>query len=433
MSIIDSCTVILYLVTTLGLGIFFGRNITTIKDYAISTKGFSNPIMVATLFATVIGGGSTCGIVTNVYRSGLIFMFAFFGAAINKLLVARYIASKVKQQKNCLSIGDIFQNHYGTAGKVSAGLCILFVSVACLGQQVIAIGFIFDQFFHIPLHWALLLGYGTMVAYSAFGGIRAVVATDVYQFIFMIAFIPVLFAIGMTQVGGIYGLLEAVPAEKLNPLANPLHYGKAATMFIVMTLSALDPSFIHRLIMSSDEEQAVYITKTTGSLSFPLFLIMGILGLIAYVSEPNLDPNLALPYLIDTFLPPLLRGLVVVALLAVIMSTADSNLHVVGLSVVQDLILPFSKKERTERQLVNLCRVVTIGLAIGGVCVALIFKDIFDIMIFAFGFWGPTVLVPFVFLLFHKVFTRNNLLVGILSGQLIVIAWNIYFKGVFWI
>lgn len=425
---IDICIVVFYLISTLLLGLYFGRGITSLRDFSVSQKSFTNSVMVATLFATVIGGGSTCGIVTNVYKAGLIFMIAFYGAAINKLLVAHYVSPRVQRYKTVISLGDIFEKEYGKLGKIMVGLCILFVSVACLAQQITAIGFIFEQFFKIPFLLGLGIGYGTLVIYSSFGGIRAVVATDVYQFIFILAFVPLLFVVGLENVGWFEGLMSQIPKEKLSLFSNSADVIKAITMFVVMTFSALDPSFIHRLIMSRDANQAAYITKITGYLSFPLFTAMGVLGLIAYVVNDGIDPNLSLPYLIDAIMPPFLRGLVISALLAVIMSTADSNLHVVGLSVVQDLIIPIRGKILSDKQQIFLARSMTFFLGIGALIISLYFNNIFDIMIFAFGFWGPTILVPFIFLLFGYIFPKKQLLLGVLVGQSIVISWNIFLR-----
>jgi Na+/proline symporter len=69
----DLFIVVFYLISTLFLGIYFGQNIKTLKDFATS-GGYSTNVLLATLFATVIGGGSTLGIVTNVHRYGIIFM-----------------------------------------------------------------------------------------------------------------------------------------------------------------------------------------------------------------------------------------------------------------------------------------------------------------------------------------------------------------------
>lgn len=189
---VDIAIVVFYLVLMLLIGAYYGRNISSISDYLVSKREFSDKTMVATLFATVIGAGSTCGIVSNVFSSGLIFMFAFYGAALNKFLVAKYVAPKIKSRGNDISIGDIFFREYGTVGRIVIGISIFFVSVVTLGQQVFAVGLIFEYFFNIRFVFGVILGFGTLVIYSAFGGIRSVVKTDVIQFICITAFVPII-------------------------------------------------------------------------------------------------------------------------------------------------------------------------------------------------------------------------------------------------
>ena len=424
----DYIVVIIYLLSMLFAGIYAGKNITSLKEFAINKKNYSDKVMVATLFATVIGAGSTLGIVTNVYQYGIVFMLAFYGAAINKLLVAKFIAPKFDLFKEATSIGDIFEKHYGRFGRFLSGSIIVTVSVAFAGQQITAIGFIFEQFLNIPFLWGVIIAYGVVILYAASGGIKAVVLTDVIQFIIIITFVPIMFLGSLHYFDSFSTFVHQIPLNKINPLSNPDVLPRAITMFAIMTFSALDPIFIHRLIMSKDGKQAAYITKITGYLSFPLFTLMGCIGLVAYMINDSLQPNCALPHMISMTLPPVLKGLAISALLAILMSTIDSGVHVLGLSIVQDLILPLSKKQRSHKAQIKIIRFTTLAFGLLSVIVALYFKNIFDIMIFAFSFWGPTILVPFVFLLYKRVFTKQRLLQGIGLGAITVILWNILLK-----
>lgn len=425
---VDQLIVWAYFVTTLILGLYVGRNISSLRDFAIADKNYSDSIMVATLFATVIGGGSTLGVVTNVYQYGILFMLAFYGAALNKILVARYVAPRVRRYEDRISIGDIFEKNYGSIGRTLAGVCIASVSVTCIGQQITALGFVFEQFFHLPFLWGALIAYGIVTIYSAFGGIRAVVATDVYQFILIIAFVPLLFIVSVDHLGGFSQAFSSIPPEKLDLFSHTEILGKAITMFVVMTFSALDPSFIHRLIMAKNARQAAYITRVTGYLSLPLFTVMGLIGLIAFVINPDIPANLALPYLIDTVMPPVVKGITVAGLFAVLMSTVDSDLHVLGLSVVQDVVMPLRKTPFSDASQIKLARLVTFLMGIISVVVALYFRNIFDIMIFAFSFWGPTILVPFIFSLYGHIFTQRQLIKGVLIGLATVVLWLAFLK-----
>eukprot|EP01035_Chromulina_nebulosa_P020850 gene20850-27026_t len=332
---------------------FIHKVVIRFRDFATST-GYSTPILLATLFATVIGGGSTLGIVTNVHRYGIIFMLAFMGASLNKYLVAYFVSPKIQRIKSVTSLGDLFEQAYGKFGRIVAGVCILCVSVSCIGHQTTAIGFVFKSFFGLDFATGVLLAYGTLVLYSSFGGVRSVVATDVYQFVLICAFIPIVLLVSLNKVGDLGSFFDLIPQDKISFSSQIAYLPQALTIFTMMAFSGLDPSFIHRLIMAKEYNQGLYITKLTGHVSLGVFASMGTIGLCSFILFPNVEPNVALPYLITSIIPPFLQGIAMCGLIATLMSTADSDLHVLGVSVCEDLILPF-KTNLSEQQKVSPC------------------------------------------------------------------------------
>jgi Na+/proline symporter len=154
---------------------------------------------------------------------------------------------------------------------------------------------------------------------------------------------------------------------------------------------------------------------------------MGIIGLCSFIIFPAIDSNVALPYLIKQILPPVLKGIAMSGLLATLMSTADTALHVLSVSVCEDLILPF-KKNLNESQKIKMVRLISVLMALFALSVALYFQDIFSIMIFAFSFWGPTILVPFIMILYGKIFKIKQLCIGVIIGLTTVFVWSFFFK-----
>lgn len=425
--VIDHIILLAYFISVLVIGILSGKKLRNFREFAVAQKQYTLPVMVATLFATVIGGGSTFGISTRVFSSGIIFLFAFYGAVLNKLIVARYVAPQFDERyKSFISIGDIMEEAYGKIGKIISGICITLVSIGSVGSQVTAIGFTLDYLTGIPFTLGVIIGFGVLIFYSSFGGVRSVIATDVLQFILMLAFIPIVFFLGLKECGGIITLFESLPSDKLSFYPNPEVFLKSLTMFVILSLSALDPSFIQRLLISKNSLQASRITQITGYLSLPFFTIMGFLGLISFKLNPSLDPNHALVFIINNVLPIGLKGLAVVGILSALMSTADSDLHIVGVSVVQDVILPLDYRNLIkEKHKLIIARVLTLTLGTGSVLIALYFQNIINIMVYAFSFWGPTVLVPFIFCLYDKIFKQDQFIKGIAIGSITVLIWNL--------
>ena len=82
--------------------------------------------------------------------------------------------------------------------------------------------------------------------------------------------------------------------------------------------------------------------------SIPFFAITGMIGLVALVMNPGLNPNLSLPYVIQQTLPEGIRGLVVAGMISVVMSSADSCLNSASVAFTNDIVGPFEKEKYKE-------------------------------------------------------------------------------------
>jgi SSS family solute:Na+ symporter len=160
-----------------------------------------------------------------------------------------------------------------------------------------------------------------------------------------------------------------------------------------------------------------------------LFAAMGIIGLMSVILFPDIDSNAALPHLIKHSLPPILKGIAISGLIATIMSSADSLLHVAGVSVVEDLILPF-RANMIEKTKLKYVRFLTIIMALLALIISFSFKDIFSIIVFAFSFWAPTILVPFIFMLYGQTFEKKELIFGVILGLTMVFGWSFFLKEI---
>ncbi len=95
----------LFLLVTLVIGLYVGRNIKNFKDYALGGKNFTTATLVLSLLATYIGGGAIIGKVRYTYNLGIITLSSYF-LVIQYFIFAFVITPKITQFKNCFTIGD---------------------------------------------------------------------------------------------------------------------------------------------------------------------------------------------------------------------------------------------------------------------------------------------------------------------------------------
>jgi solute:Na+ symporter, SSS family len=425
---IDNIVVIGFLVLVLFVAFYKSRSVKSMREYSIADKNYSLPIMVATMSATVIGGGATFGIVSSVVSVGVTYILISFGNPINHFLVAQFFVNKMDAFTDCISVGDIMDKNYGKPARIISGICGALYCAAAVGGQVSAIGFIIHYFLNIPFFLGALIGCGAVIIYSSFGGIKAVTATDVVQFAVLIIAIPMVCNVALNLTGGYAGLIEKVPANLLKLPDTASSIVNNIFIFLAFSVPFLDPPHTQRLLMARDRVQISNTLRWSAFIELPFFLVVGLIGLTAVAINPNQDANLAFPHLVNSVLPMGLKGVAIAGLLAVVMSTADSYLNAAGITLVHDTIKPLFKKEISDKAELRLAKMTTFLLGTFATVVALSFSSIMSIILFSLNFWGPIIVVPLYASLLGIKANRKCFYSGIISGALIFLLWYFFIE-----
>ena len=93
--ILDISVVILYLVATLVIGVYASRKVATQEDYSTGGREYTSFVILATLFASFIGGGFTIGLAEKTFSYGIVFVFCMWGFSLKEFLIARYVAPRM--------------------------------------------------------------------------------------------------------------------------------------------------------------------------------------------------------------------------------------------------------------------------------------------------------------------------------------------------
>lgn len=415
-----------YLLSTLVVGVIFGRKTQTVKDFCISRRGFATPIIVTTIVSTLIGGGSTLGLSEKVFRVGLAYIFTSLGSAVYKFIIAYLIAPRMGRFLGMLSVGEMMEKMYGLRGRVVTGICGMLMSVGVVGGQVCAIGQVCQYFLGWPKLWGITIGAGVVVIYTTFGGIAAVTITDFIQFAILIVAIPIICHTGLIKMGGSYeDLIAKIPQKNLQILPE----GEAfyhIFFFLVFCIPFLNPAVTQRMLMAKDVQQIRSSFRTAAFIFIPITLLIGLIGLTALALYPDIDPQFAMPTIITDTLSPATTGLAIAGLLAVTMSTADSYLNVASVSFVHDVVAALRQKNKPLSNRTELILLRSMCLLLGGLSIlmAIRYQSILDITRAALDFWGPIVVVPLLAGIFGFKTTPDVFTKGIIAAGISFLAWN---------
>jgi SSS family solute:Na+ symporter len=431
--LLDLVIVCVYFLILLGVGLWVSRSLKNFDDFSIGTRNYGAFFVFATLSASFIGGGFTLGLAEKVFSLGLVYAIVLLGFSLKEILVATIIAPRMGPFRDARSVGDIIGRLYGPSAKILTGIASGLVCAGIAGAQFAAFGYILQVLTGIEPVYGILLGAALVIAYDSLGGMKSVVINDVIHFVVLSVTFPCILYFGLKQIGGLSQLIISVPSSHLNIL-DSMPLLTIAGMFLSFFFGeTLVPPYVQRLLIGKSVSVTARGTLWSGLLSIPFFFLVAIIGLIALVLEPGLEPNLALPYVINTVMPVGLKGLAIAGMLAVVMSSADSFLNAAAVSVTHDVIKPLKKKIISKKTELLYARVFTCIIGLIGVVFALLSSSALDILLAAYNFWTPFILVPLVGgILGYKASTKIfwiSCIMGIISsyflGAVIGIGFNL--------
>ncbi len=372
---IDHLLVGAFLLITLIVGLWTGRGVKDIRDYALGKGTFKTFTMTLTVIATYVGGGTLVGGSKDVFADGIIAtLAAVLGTLVSFLFVAFYIAPKVTRFKDCITVGDLMGKFFGTYSRIITGLVGILNSIFLVGMQVLALGYASEKLLGVQIDssYVIVLGGFLLIAYSAIGGIRPVAMTDLIQF-FMLTFGTSLLAGVLTyKAGGLGVVFDNIPQARFEVIEHP----KSAYYLALFIIGYLLPTipfnapYVQRMLMVKDERRARSVYVISGiSLALIRILVM-IIGFSALILYPNTNANSVFSQIISD-LPIGIKGLVLTGLVAALMSSADSFLNAGGVLFGHDVVKPITDKMGIKINELAIARLGTLIIGVLGILVAL--------------------------------------------------------------
>ena len=397
--IIDVSIVIFYFIVCIGIGLYKYKSVNTIKvkEYTLGCRNFPDLVIVTTFFATFIGASDILGVTEKVYELGIFFTITILLAPFFWLITARLYGKNIDQFIGCISISDIMDKLYGAAGRWITNITAIPISIVVVATQSTAMGCLLHYFFSIPVHYCIITSTLILALYSAFGGIRAVAYTDVFQFTILILAIPAscFIVYGIDSGGGIicwHKVFNQLPKEMLTLNLNKENIGLFSSLIFWSLLPLTGGTFIQRFFLGKNSRQLTRCLKFIPFLHLFFIVIVCLIGFFIKAKAPNIDPNTTFIYFVSNYLFVGVKGLVIAGLLAIIMSTADSWLNTTSVLFTYDIIGKIIYLNK--RQLLIIARSSTFVIAIIAIIISLSKRGIMELNWLAGNFWEPFIIVP---------------------------------------
>ena len=442
---------IVYIAAMILIGMRFFKGTETLSDYVLGGRKLNSWVTALSAQASDMSGWLMMGLPGAAYLAGIEASWIAIGLAVGTYLNWKIIARRLRKYTeisgNSITLSDFFENRFRDNTKVLRTVSAIFILIFFLfytASGFVAGGKLFSSIFDIPYLTALSIGVLVIICYTFLGGFLAVCWTDFVQGTLMfLAMLVVPFA-AMEAMGGI-----GVTFDNFNNISP--HFlsmftatdgGTALSSIAIISSLAWglgyfgQPHILVRFmgIRSSGQiKKSRLIAMVWVILSLAGAILVGMVGRL-YISQPlaNGAEETVFMLMVNQLFPTLIAGILLVAALAAIMSTADSQLLVTASAFAQDFYKALFKKESSDKELVWVGRFAVIVVAVIAYFIAFNPESsVLDLVSYAWaGFgavFGPTIIMS----LFWKRMTRSGALAGMITGGVLVIIWKQLSGGIF--
>src|SRR6267142_4489570 len=406
---IDTGVLLLYFFGIVALGLWAGRRNKNLRDFSLGGRSIPWWAVLASIVAAETSAATFLGTPAEGFKTrGYFYGQLAIGTVLARVIIA-YTFIKPYYDYRVQSVYEFLTVRFGTKTKNMASGIFLFTRVLGIGVRLYLGGAIMVVIWRylfptLPVNlntyvWGIIFVTVITTIYTAVGGIKAVVWTDLIQAVLM--FTSVIFAIFLL-LRSIPGGLETVKSN-LGGLGNVklfqtgwdshLPFGRALkamleepyTIFaafigstlLTMATHGTDQDMVQRMLTAPDHRKSRLSLILSGVMDLPIagaFLTVGILLSVYYsvvpgATLPAADNEIFGDYIVHQ-MPVVFRGLIIAGIFATMMGSTSAALNALATSFTKDFYLPYINPDATDQQAIRAARIATSVLGILMILVA---------------------------------------------------------------
>ncbi len=434
-------TFIAYLILMLAIGVIAYKRTSNSSDYFLGGRSLGPWPAALSAGASDMSGWLLLGLPGYAYAAGIeAFWLAgglLLGTWANWLINAKRLRT-YSITTDALTLPEFLSRRFQDNSKLIQTISAFFILLFFLfytSSGLVAGGKLFETVFGLDYTTAVIIGTVCVVSYTLFGGFLAVSWTDLVQGLLMAAALLIVPIAAMD--GGLGQLTEDL--KSINPELLTLwndSKGEPLTAIAIISLAAWglgyfgQPHILARFKASrsnKDLDTARRIAVIWSALSMVGAMLVGLVGLVYLNGQGNdlADGEKIFMLLVNAIFHPVIAGILLAAILAAIMSTADSQLLVSSSALAEDFYKQVFNNEASPEQVVTVGRIAVILLSLVALFLAMNpDSSVLGLVSYAWAGFGAAFGPAIVLSLFWVGMNRNGALAGILVGGITIVVWK---------
>ncbi|MDD3321697.1 MAG: Na+:solute symporter [Paludibacter sp.] len=429
MTILDYITIFIFTVGILTAGMSFSKTGSSMKSFFAAGGDVPWWISGLSLFMGFFSAGTFVVWGSIAYSYGWVAITIQLTMCVAGFVVGIFLAPRWKNT-NVLTAAEYITNRLGLKVQKVYTFIFLFISLFTTGAFLYPVAKIVEVTTGFPLQSSILLLGCICILYVTVGGLRAVVVTDVLQFVILTAAVLIVVPLSFEKTGGVHAFLDKTPTgffDIFNGEFTPLFI----VAFVIYNIFFLGGnwSYIQRYTSVRSKKDA----RKVGLLFGSLYLIAPILWMLPPMIYRTINPELsglanegAYLMMCKMALPQGLLGLMLGGMVFATASSLNGSLNIAA-GVFTNDIFKLMRPNSSNTLLMRVARYSTIGFGLIAIVVALLIPlmgGIVNVVISLAALTGVPLYLPIIWTLFSK---RQNAR-SVLSATLISLAINAIFK-----
>jgi len=429
--------VIVYLLITIGIGLYAAKRVKNTADFAIAGRHLPLIMIVTTTFATWFGSETVLGIPAKFIENGLGGVVEDpFGAGTCLILVGLFFAGKLYRM-TLLTISDYYRERYGRTVEVVCSLIIMVSYLGWVSAQVTALGLVFNLLsggaISVPV--GMVIGVVSILAYTLFGGMWSVAVTDFIQMIILVVGLSIIAMFAADLAGGAGKVIDFATSKDLfkfwpEPTFTDIAFFLAAAVTIMF--GSIPQQDVFQRVMSANSEGAARKGAVIGGVCYilfafvPMFIVASALLVMPEKASELLkdDPQKVMPTLVMEQMPFAMQVLFFGALLSAIKSTASATLLAPSVSFTENIWRQF-RPHTSDHQQLRTMRITVLVFSLFVLAYAIYMQgtSIYEMVSGAYQVTLVGAFIPLVFGLYWKRATTQGAVFAIVLG---LVTWLLF-------
>jgi SSS family solute:Na+ symporter len=427
-STLDIAITVAYFCVVFGIGAYFFARAKTSSSYFLADRSVGWVAVGASLFATNISSEHFIGLAGSGASSGLA-VGHFEWLAVFMTMILAWVFVPFYLRSGVYTMPEFLERRYGAACRwyltTVSVLAYVFtkISVSLYAGALVL---------RAVVGWDFLTSASVMVlatgAYTVFGGLAAVIYTELLQAVVLLGGAIALTVIGLNEAGGMEGLRNALPADffhMIKPASDPA-FPWTGIFFGAPILGiwywCTDQVIVQRVLGAKNEAHARGGALLCGLLKILPVFVLVLPGLIARALYPDIRGDEAYPTLVVRLLPPGMIGLMVASLMAALMSSLAATFNSASTLITFDVYRTLNPAA-SEKQLVTVGRIVTLVMVGLGMLwvpfIRYLSSEVYIYLQSVQAYISPPIAAVFLFGVFWPRANRHGAIAALISGAVV--------------